>query len=211
MTGFWRGADPLVLASKSKARRSLLASAGIPFEVVPAMIDERAVEAPLRQLGAGASDIARHLARAKALAAGEILAAGHERRGRLVLGADQTLSLEGRLFSKPGDRASALAQIEALSGRTHELHSALCLVRNGETLFEAAPIARIRFRPLHHSFIEAYLEQVGAAVCDSVGAYQIEGLGIHLVEAVEGDHATILGLPLTPLLDFLRKEGSLLG
>lgn len=205
MTGFWRGADPLVLASKSNARRALLASAGIPFEICDIAIDERAAESPLWAAGSGANEIARHLARVKALAGAEKLP------GRLVLAADQTLCFEGRLFAKPASRSGAIAQIETLQGAVHELHSALCIVRDGEVLFETAPVAHIRFRRLSREFIMAYADEAGDAILSSVGAYQIEGLGVHLIERTEGDHSTILGLPLTPLLAFLREEGSLTG
>jgi septum formation protein len=204
MTKLWRGAAPLVLASKSAARRSLLAAARVPFETADASIDERAVEAPLRATGAGGLEIALHLARAKAAAVGA------KQPERLVLGADQTLSLENRIFTKPADRAAAAAQLAALSGRTHELHSAICVARGNEILFEAAAVARLTVRPLSQAFIEAYIATVGDAALASVGAYQIEGVGIHLFEKVEGDHSTILGLPLLPLLTFLRQEGSLL-
>ncbi len=204
MTAIWRGGAPLMLASKSAARRGLLAATGIPFETADAAIDERAVEAPLRAAGAGGSEIARHLARAKALAVAS------RRPDRLVIGADQTLSLAEQVFVKPIDRAAAATQLAALSGRTHELHSAICAARGNKILFEAAPIARLAMRPLSVAFIEAYLALVGDAALASVGAYQIEGLGVHLFEKVEGDHSTILGLPLLPLLAFLREKGSLL-
>ncbi|WOJ91140.1 Maf family protein [Methylocapsa polymorpha] len=203
MTKLWRGA-PLILASKSSSRRGLLAGAGIAFEVVDSFIDERAVEAPLCAAGAGGAEIARHLARAKALAVSA------KQPDRLVVGADQTLSLEGQVFVKPPDRAAAAAQLAALSGHTHELRSALCVARANEVLFEAAPVARLAVRRLSQAFIEAYIAMVGDAVLASVGAYQIEGLGIHLFEKIEGDHSTILGLPLLPLLTYLRQEGSLL-
>lgn len=204
MTELWRGSAPLLLASKSAARRGLLAAAGLPFETADSSIDERAIEAPLRAAGAGGPEIALRLARAKALAVGA------KQPDRLVIGADQTLSLESRIFTKPFDRAAAAAQLAALSGRPHELHSALCVVRGNKVLFEAAPVARLTMRPLSQAFIEAYIATVGDAALASVGAYQIEGLGIHLFEKVEGDHSTILGLPLLPLLTYLREEGSLL-
>ncbi len=204
MTELWRGAAPLILASKSAARRGLLAAAGIPCETADAAIDERALEVPLRAAGAGASEIALHLARAKALA----VAATQPRR--LVVGADQTLSLDGQIFSKPADRAAATAQLKVLSGRAHELHSGFCVAQGGKILFEAAPVARLVMRPLSADFVEAYLGVAGEAALSSVGAYQIEGFGIHLFEKIEGDHSTILGLPLLPLLAYLRDEGSLL-
>jgi septum formation protein len=205
MTGLWRGGAPLLLASKSGARRALLSAAGLPFELRPASIDERSLEAPLLAAGAGGAKVARELARAKALAIGA------KEAERLVLGADQTLALGASIFAKPADRASAAAQLEALSGRTHELHSAICIVRGDKVLFEAAPAARLTMRALSRPFIDAYVALAGEAVLTSVGGYQIEGLGVHLFERVEGDQSTILGLPLLPLLSFLREEGSLLG
>jgi septum formation protein len=203
MSALWRGAAPLLLASKSAARRALLTAAGIPFEARDAMIDERALETPLRQAGASGAAIARELARKKALAV-----AARE-PGRLVLGADQTLALGDKLFTKPGDRAGAAAQLAALSDRTHELHSAICVARDDAVLFEAAPVARMTMRALTGAFIEAYLDAAGAAVLGSVGVYHAEGLGVHLFERIEGEHSVILGLPLAPLLEFLRAEGSL--
>ncbi len=194
-----------MLASRSSARQALLAAAQIPFESVAGTIDERLAEAPLREQGASARAIATHLARAKAHSVSVL------QRGRLVLGADQTLSFEGRIVSKPATIAEARAQLAGFSGRTHELHSALCVARDGLTLFETVAPARLSCRSFDADFIDRYIEAAGDAVLTSVGAYQIEGLGIHLFERVEGDHATILGLPLLPLLAFLRREGSLLG
>ena len=201
----WAGGHPLVLASQSGSRRAVLAATGIPFECCPAAIDERALEAPLRDAGATAGAIATHLARAKALAVSPMHAAS------LVIGADQTLTCDSRMFVKPRDQAEAAAQLAALSGRTHELHAALCVVRAGSILFETAPVARLTCRALTETFIARYLAAAGAGVLASVGAYQVEGLGIHLFDRIEGDHTTILGLPLMPLLRFLRAEGSLLG
>ncbi|MGA7386110.1 MAG: nucleoside triphosphate pyrophosphatase [Methylocella sp.] len=202
MTGFWRAAAPLVLASQSPAREGLLSAAGIPVEICAAEIDERWIEAPLVASGANAADIALHLSRAKALPV------SGEKPGRLVVGADQTLCLEGRLFGKPAGRAAAMAQLEALSGRTHELYSGCCVARENAFLFETVGVARLSCRRLSPAFIDAYMAL--ADVLGSAGAYRIEGPGIHLFDAIEGDHATILGLPLLPLLKFLREEGSLL-
>jgi septum formation protein len=202
MTGFWRGTAPLVLASQSLARQGLLSAAGIPFEIYAAALDERRIEAPLVASGADAADIALHLSRAKAL-----LVNG-EKPGRLVIGADQTLCLEGRLFGKPDGRAAAMAQLEALSGRTHELYSGCCVARENTVLFETVGVARLSCRRLSPAFIDAYLALAGDL--GSAGVYRIEGPGVHLFDAIEGDHATILGLPLLPLLKFLREEGSLL-
>jgi septum formation protein len=194
----WRGTKPLILASQSLARQVLLANAGIAFEAIPAEIDERAVE-----LASGLSsprDIAAVLAREKAVA----VSLHHP--GQFVVGADQTLALGERLFSKPTGRAQAASQLQALAGRTHELHSAVAVARDGETLFTDAALARMTMRPLDDAAISAYLDAAGEAVTASVGAYQLEGLGIHLFERIEGDHFTILGLPLLPLLKFLRSE-----
>jgi septum formation protein len=204
MTGFWRGTAPLVLASQSLARKGLLSAAGIPIEICAAAIDEREIEAPLVASGANAAEIALRLSRAKALKV------SGEKPGRLVIGADQTLCLEGRLFGKPAGRAAARAQLEALSGRTHELYSGCCVARENAVFFETVAVARLSCRRLSPAFTDAYMTNAGDVLLGSAGAYRIEGLGIHLFEAIEGDHATILGLPLLVLLKFLREEGSLL-
>ncbi len=194
----WRGKHPLVLASQSRARQMLLANAGIRFEAVAAAIDERAVAQSSRLSAPG--DIAVLLARQKALAVSA------RQAGRFVVGADQTLALGERLFSKPAGRAQAAEQLRALAGQSHELHSAVAVARDGKTLFEAIAIARMTMRGLSEAEIDAYLDEAGEAVTTSVGAYQLEGLGVNLFERIEGDHFTILGLPLLPLLAFLRRE-----
>ena len=194
----WRGKHPLVLASQSLTRQALLANAGIDFEAMAAGIDERAVQQASGLLAP--SDIAALLARAKALAVSS------RQPGKYVIGADQTLALGGRLFSKPAGRPPAAEQLRALAGRNHELHSAVAVVRDGKILFEAVAIAGMTMRRLGDAEIDVYLDQAGEAVTSSVGAYQLEGLGVHLFERIEGDHFTILGLPLLPLLDFLRSQ-----
>ena len=194
----WRGKYPLILASQSRARQALLANAGIAFEAVPADIDEREI-----QQASGLStpgDIAALLARRKALSV------SLRQPGRFVVGADQTLARGARLFAKPAGRAQAAEQLRALAGDSHELHSAVAVARDGEILFEGVFIARMTMRQLGEPEIVAYLDAAGEAVTASVGAYQLEGLGVHLFERVEGDHFTILGLPLLPLLAFLRSE-----
>jgi septum formation protein len=197
----WRGTKPLILASQSLARQALLANAGIAFEAIPAEIDERAIQ---RACGLSApGEIAALLAREKAISVSS------RRAGQFVVGADQTLALDQRLFSKPAGRAQAAEQLRALAGRTHELHSAAAAARDGEILFEDVSIARMTMRPLDGAAIRAYLDTAGEAVTTSVGAYQLEGLGVHLFERIEGDHFTILGLPLLPLLKFLRSQGLL--
>jgi septum formation protein len=194
----WRGQFPLILASQSRARQTLLANAGIAFEAVPADIDERAVQQASRLVAPG--DIAALLAREKALYV------SMRQPGQFVVGADQTLALGTRLFSKPAGRAQAAEQLRALAGRSHELHSAIAVARDGKILFEAAAVARMTMRRLGEAEIDAYLDEAGDAVTSSVGAYQLEGLGVHLFERVEGDHFTILGLPLLQLLAYLRSE-----
>ena len=176
----------------------LLANAGISFEAVPADIDERSVQ---KDSGLSApGEIANLLAREKALWVSS------QKPGRIVVGADQTLALGTRLFSKPAGRAQAAEQLQALAGSTHELHSASAVAHNGKILFADVSIARMTMRRLGEGEIAAYLDQAGAAVTTSVGAYQLEGLGVHLFERIEGDHFTILGLPLLQLLAFLRSE-----
>jgi septum formation protein len=193
----WRGKDPLILASQSRARQTLLTNAGIGFEAIPADLDERALQQTSGLSAPG--EIAMLLARAKALAVSS------RQPGRIVVGADQTLAQGLRLFSKPAGRAQAAEQLSALAGRTHELHSAVAVARDGEILFAEVAVARMTMRRLGEADIEAYLDEAGEAVTTSVGAYQLEGLGVHLFERIEGDHFTILGLPLLPLLAFLRS------
>jgi septum formation protein len=202
-TSLWLPAEPLVLASKSAVRRAMLEAAGIPLEISPADIDERAVEA--RVSTGTAADAASLLAREKARVAAARL------RDRLVVGADQTLALGRTRFTKPVDRATAREQLRMLSGQTHELHSAVALARNGRVTFSKVETARLTMRELSDDFLETYLDTAGEAVTTSVGGYQLEGLGSHLFERIEGDYFTILGLPLFALLDFLRRDGCLAG
>jgi septum formation protein len=194
----WRGKAPLILASQSRARQMLLANAGLDFEAVPAEIDERAIQQASDLSAPG--DIAALLAREKSLFVSA------RRPGRYVIGADQTLALGRRLFSKPAGRAQAAEQLHVLAGQSHELCSAVAVARDGKILFEQTAIARMTMRRLGDAEIDAYLDEAGASVASSVGAYQLEGLGVHLFERIEGDYFTILGLPLLPLLAFLRRE-----
>ena len=194
----WRGKQPLILASQSRARQMLLANAGFSFDAVPADIDERSVQ---KNSGLSApGEIAGLLAREKACFVSS------KNPGRYVVGADQTLALGARLLSKPAGRAQAADQLRLLAGGTHELHSAIAVACDGKVVFANVSVARMTMRRLSDSEIEAYLDQAGQAVTTSVGAYQLEGLGVHLFERIEGDHFTILGLPLLPLLAFLRDE-----
>jgi septum formation protein len=196
--GLWLGKSPLVLASQSSARKMLLANAGLEFETVTADIDERGIQA-----ASGLSnprEIGLLLAREKARAVSV------DRPGSCVIGADQTLALGMRLFNKPAGRAQALAQLRDLAGRSHELNSAVAVARDGRIVFEDVSVARMTMRQMSEAELSAYLDAAGDAVTTSVGAYQLESLGIHLFERIEGDHFTILGLPLLPLLAFLRSE-----
>src|SRR5262245_61097122 len=196
----WLSEKPLVLASQSKVRRALLEAAGIPVDARPAHLDERAIEQGVK---GGPGEVALTLAREKA----RTVAAMSERG--IVVGCDQTLALGQRRFDKPVDRNAAREQLMALRGKTHELHSAVAVCRNGSVTFSEATVARLTMRSFSESFLDAYLDAAGANVTASVGAYQLERAGIHLFEKIEGDHFTVLGLPLLPLLEHLRREGVL--
>ena len=193
----WLAAEPLVLASQSKVRRALLEAAGIPVEARPAHLDERAIE---QQVTGGPGDVALTLAREKARTVAAMSGNG------IVVGCDQTLALGDRRFSKPADRAAAREQLLTLRGKTHELHSAVAICRNGAVTFGHVAVARLAMRAFSEAFLESYLDAAGTAVTASVGAYQLERTGVHLFERIEGDHFTILGLPLLPLLEELRRE-----
>ena len=196
----WLGSGPLVLASQSKVRRALLEAVGIPVEARPAHLDERAIE---QGVSGGPGEVALTLAREKARTVAAM--SGNE----IVVGCDQTLALGERRLSKPGDRAAAREQLMALRGKTHELHSAVAVCRNGAVTFGHVAVARLTMRAFSESFLDRYLEAAGDAVIASVGAYQLERSGVHLFEKIDGDHFTILGLPLLPLLEHLRHEKAL--
>jgi septum formation protein len=193
----WRGDAPLLLASTSATRKKLLAAAGLNVDSEAPDIDERALEATLP--AGDPRGLTGELAREKALAV------SRRRPDRIVIGADQTLACEGQLFHKPADRSAARKQLAALSGRMHVLKSAFAIARQGVILREGSQVARMAMRPLSAEDIDLYLDVAGEAALQSVGAYQVEGIGIHLFERIEGDHATILGLPLLPLLAILRE------
>ena len=190
----------LVLASASPTRRRLLAEAGLDAETRPAPIDERATEAPLLAAGATPRDIALALASAKALATSEAVPEA------LVIGADQTLDLDGERMTKPSDMDAARQQLLRLSGRSHRLHSAVACARGGTILWQNVESPTLTMRKLTPDEIARYLASVEEDALASVGAYQLEGRGIRLFERVDGDFFAILGLPLLPLLAFLRTE-----
>ena len=197
----WLSDQPLILASQSKVRRALLEAAGIPVEARPAHLDERAIEEQAG--GAGPGEVAQTLAREKARTVAAMSGNG------IVVGCDQTLALGERRFDKPADRAAARAQLRTMRGRVHELYSAVTVCRNGSVTFNYVAVAQLSMRDFSDAFLEAYLDAAGANVTASVGAYQLEGIGIHLFEKIAGDHFTILGLPLLPLLGHLREDGVL--
>jgi septum formation protein len=201
VTALWLAEKPLILASRSKVRQTLLEGAGVLIEIRPADLDERQLEAGAAQQTPGA--VAAHLAREKARAVAEL------HRGRLTLGADQTLALGNTRFSKPTDISAARTQLRALSGRSHELHSAIAFVQDGAVLFECVGVARLTMRAFSDEFLDLYLKCTGTAATASVGAYQLESFGVQLFERIEGDYFTILGLPLLQALQFLRQRGCL--
>ncbi len=192
--------DKLILASKSPFRTALLKNAGIDFSAESADIDERAAETPLYQSGATPEEVAQVLAEAKAGVVSE------RHPGATVIGCDQTLSLGDEIFHKPADMEAAGRQLLGLAGRTHQLNSAVVLVKDGVTLWRHVAVARMTMRALDPGFVGRYLGRVGDIALASVGAYQVEGPGIQLFEAIEGDYFTIVGLPLLPLLAELRRE-----
>jgi septum formation protein len=203
MSALWLADRPLVLASKSAVRRSILESAGIPVEAITADIDERAIEK--ESAASTPAEVALLLARRKAAAVAEKMP------GRLVVGADQTLALGTRRFTKPVDRSSARKQLLDLRGQTHALYSGVALVRDGALLHGECEVAKLTMRDFSDSFLDAYLDAAGQSVCESVGGYQLERLGIQCFERVDGDHNTILGLPVLGLLAALRKTGAVAG
>lgn len=193
----------LILASGSAIRAQLLRGAGLDFVIETAPVDEAEIRLALQAEGASTGDTAIALAEAKALRI------SRKRPGTLVIGCDQMLDCNGAWFEKPGDRDHARAHLQALRGRDHTLLSGVVVARDGQRIWHHLSTARLTVRPLSEDFIEAYLEAAGEAVLNSVGAYQLEGLGAQLFSRIDGDYFTILGLPLLPLLDFLRLHGIL--
>ncbi len=197
------GAPPLVLASQSAARSALLQAAGLRFEARPARVDEAAVKQACRAEGADAAETALTLAALKA----QRIRDPHA----LVIGADQILVCGDAWFDKPDGLDGARAQLRALRGRSHRLATAVACLRGGREVWRHVAEPRLRMRAFSDAFLEDYLAAEGDAVLSCVGAYRLEGLGVHLFDAVQGEHAAVLGLPLLPLLGFLRQHGVLAG
>jgi septum formation protein len=195
----------LILASKSRVRSDLLANAGIDFETEGAEIDERAVEDAVAGSGITPGEVATILAEAKALAVSE------KYPSAIVIGADQTLSLGDEILHKTGNMEAARRRLLQLSGKTHMLNSAVVLARNGETLWRHLSEVQMTMRPLSPEFVGRHLSRTGDQVLASVGAYQFEGEGIQLFEKIDGDYFAVLGLPLLPLLEELRRLGEIDG
>jgi septum formation protein len=190
----------LLLASKSETRRQMLAYAGVPFDLIDAPLDEAAAKHDVMASGVDARALAGKLAQAKALSAAAPADA-------LVLGADQVLETEtGAVLSKAGSRAELRDQLRLLAGKSHRLHSAATIVQNGAPVWSATESATLVMRDFSVSFLDAYLEREYETVRWNVGGYAIEGAGVQLFERIEGSYFAILGLPLIPLLAFLRDK-----
>jgi septum formation protein len=197
--------DAIILASGSPFRKKMLEDAGVAFDVARPEIDERAVEMAVEGSGLSPEDLASILAEAKALDVSQ------RYPGKLVIGTDQTLSLGEEVLHKPADMEEARRRLLALSGKTHQLNSAIVIVRDGDALWHHVGVARLTMRVLDPGFIGRHLSSVGDVALSSVGAYQIEGKGIQLFERINGDHFTIVGMPLIPLLAKLRDLGAIDG
>lgn len=205
-TLFVKGDDaPIVLASASSSRRQLLENAGLVFEARAAAVDENEVKKSLAAEGASVLQTAETLAELKA---GRV---SREYPGALVIGADQMLDCNGTRFDKPCDRDQAAGHLKALSGRTHTLETSVCVIRDGERLWHHNETAHLTMRAFGEDFIARYLDLAGESVLSSVGGYCLEGYGVHLFARVDGDYFTILGLPLLPLLGYLRDRGAIAG
>lgn len=200
---FWKAQQPLLLGSGSATRRAILEAVGIPLEIIHPHVDEQAIATSLLMEGNNPKEIAIALAHAKAEAI------SRKMPGHLVLTADQTLDLENHLLMKPKDLASASLQLSRLRGKTHYLHSAAVLCRGEKTLWAGVQSAAMHMRNFSDDALMRYLDAMGNKLLTSVGCYQIEGLGAQLFDHIEGEHTTILGLPIYPVLHALRDCGAL--
>lgn len=194
---------PVVLASASMSRRNLLAGGGVAFDAIASDVDESVIKDASKAAGETVAETALELARAKARSVQA------ERPDALVIGADQMLEFEGEWFDKPVDMAAARRQLRRLSGKTHTLHSALTLLGPEGEIWSHVEPAHLTMRPFSDAFLDDYLAAVGEDALKSVGGYFLEGLGVQMFEKVEGDFFAVLGLPMTPLLAALRREGAL--
>jgi septum formation protein len=194
--------EPIVLASKSAARRAVLEGAGVPFEVSVAGVDEEAVKASLLAEGATPRDVADALAELKAIRVSRT-------RSGFVVGSDQTLEFEGQLYDKAPTIEAARARLQLLRGKRHKLHSAVVVAKDGAPIWREVDTATLTMRDFSDDFLEAYLATEGPAALGSVGCYRLEGPGAQLFSGIQGDYFAILGLPLLGLLDFLRQHGAL--
>jgi len=193
----------VILASTSRTRGMILTNAGVSFTAIAPGVDEDTIKASLRAEGASAAEAAEALAEVKAIR----LSGRHH--DALVIGADQMLVSEDRWYDKPHDRAAARRQLQELRGKSHQLVTSAVVMLGGQRVWHHVERANLTMRPFSEAFLDHYLDQAGEDILSSVGAYQLEGIGAQLFSKVEGDHFVILGLPLLPLLDFLRVHGVL--
>lgn len=193
----------IVLASASMARRRMLEAAGLHFDIQPSSVDEEALRSSFGPVSA--PDVAVRLAVAKAEAIGA------SRREAIVIGSDQVLEFAGALLSKPADLAEARRHLTALRGQVHCLHSAAAIAVDGCTTWSAVRTARLVMREFSDAFLDSYIASERDWICQSVGAYRIEGRGVHLFQEIDGDHFTILGMPLLDVLQELRHQGAIPG
>lgn len=204
MNGFRQApTPPVILASASATRAGLLRAAGLEFDIAAAAVDEAAIKQAAQAEGIPPAEAALLLAEAKA----ERIS--RRRPEALVIGADQLLVCEGEWFDKPPDVDAAKAQLARLAGRTHELVTAVLCHRGGVRVWQHVATPRLTMRPLRPEVIADYVAAEGEVVTRSVGAYRVEGLGLRLFSRIEGEHSAILGLPMLPLLGFLRQHGVL--
>jgi septum formation protein len=194
---------PVVLASKSKSRQAVLTAAGVAFEAVRSGVDEDAAKTRLLGDGCGPRDIAANLAEAKAVVVSQA------RPEAIVIGADQTLELDGALFDKAETLHDCRLRLQQLRGKRHSLHSAVVAAQHGAPIWRHVESPQLSMREASDAFIDAYLARHGESLLGSVGCYQLENDGAQLFEAIDGDYFAILGLPLTPLLNLLRERGAL--
>ena len=193
----------IILASGSKARASVLAGAGVTFDVAIAGVDEAAVKTGLLAQGNGPREVADALAELKAVRV------SRKHPGALVIGADQTLDLDGQLFDKAETMAEARDRLKHLRGKTHKLHSAVVVALDGEAIWREVPAAKLTMRPFTDAFLDDFLARGGEGLLGSVGCNRLEDDGVQLFSRIDGDYFTILGLPLMGLLDLLRRYGAL--